>query len=94
MCAPSFLVCARLTTCVPAHSLKGTLFVTDILMTLLMCHFVIPALIYVWTALGYCSVVFVSPCTVRKCRIKIRFPVHCLSSHWHCWCASNCRGKA
>jgi len=25
MCAPSFLVCAHLTTCVHAHSLEGTL---------------------------------------------------------------------
>jgi len=25
MCAPSFLVCARLTTCAHAHNLEGTL---------------------------------------------------------------------
>jgi len=28
MCAPSFLVYARLTTCVHAHSLEGTLVMT------------------------------------------------------------------
>jgi len=29
ICTPSFLVCARLTTCVHAHSLEGTLVVTS-----------------------------------------------------------------
>jgi len=30
MCVPSFLVCARLMACVHAHSLEGTLFLSEV----------------------------------------------------------------
>ena len=38
MCAPSFLVCARLTTCVHTHSLEGTLLLSEGLVNVTRDH--------------------------------------------------------
>ena len=66
MCAPSFLVCAHLTTCVRAHSLEGTLIKTKTWMLTFNLDWYFTrsnATVVAYFHLIFSSVIFVSICS-------------------------------